>query len=128
MDETLKLGKDSATGGLHLFFGKTLSTVILAVGTIVLGWFILEGDYGLYAIALIPAATLLLFQDWGVGQAMTRYCAQCRATNNEGTLRKIIVAGLTFEVASGNNSDCSFCTVVQLHSLKCFRQARISAY
>ena len=101
MEKTLKLGKDSATGSLQLFFGKTLSTVILAVGTVVLGWFILEGDYGLYAIALIPATTVLLFQDWGVGSAMTRSCAQCRATGNGGALRRIIVAGLAFEVTSG---------------------------
>jgi lipopolysaccharide exporter len=36
-----------------------------------------------------------------VGPAMTRFCAQCRAANNHGSLRRIIVAGLSFEVASG---------------------------
>jgi O-antigen/teichoic acid export membrane protein len=101
LDETLELGRNSATGGLQLLVGKILSTFILAAGTIVLGWFILEGDYGLYAIALIPATTILLFQDWGVGPAMTRSCAQCRAANNQSALRRIIVTGLTFEVASG---------------------------
>ena len=101
MDKTLQMGQDSATGSFHLFAGKTLSTVILAVGTIVLGWFILEGDYGLYAVALIPATTFLLFQDWGVGSAMTRYCAQSRAARKEGALRRIIIVGLAFEVASG---------------------------
>ena len=101
MEKALKMGQASATGSIQLFIGKTVSTVILAVGTIILGIFILEGDYGLYAIALIPATTILLFQDWGVGAAMTRQCAQCRAANKEGELRKIIVAGLTFEVATG---------------------------
>jgi O-antigen/teichoic acid export membrane protein len=101
MDKTMKMGRDSATGSLNLFAGKTLSTIILAVGAIVLGWFILEGDYGLYAVALIPATTFMLFQDWGVGSAMTRSCAQCRAAKNEGALRRIITAGLAFEAASG---------------------------
>jgi O-antigen/teichoic acid export membrane protein len=101
MDKSLEMGQASATGGFHLFAGKTLSTVILAVGTIILGWFILEGDYGLYGVALIPATTFLLFQDWGVGAAMTRYCAQCRAAKKEGALRRIIIVGLAFEVASG---------------------------
>jgi O-antigen/teichoic acid export membrane protein len=101
MDKTLKMGQDSATGSFHLFAGKTLSTIILAAGTIILGWFILEGDYGLYTVALIPASTFLLFQDWGVGSAMTRICAQCRAAKKEGTLRRIIIVGLSFEVASG---------------------------
>ena len=101
MDKALKMGRDSTTGSFHLFIGKIVSTVLLAVGTIILGLFILEGEYGLYAIALIPATTLLLFQDWGVGSAMTKYCAHYRAIDNEGDLRKIIVSGLTFEVVTG---------------------------
>jgi stage V sporulation protein B len=101
MDKTLKMGQDSAAGSFSLFAGKTLSTIILAVGTIILGWLILEGDYGLYAVALIPATTFILFQDWGVGSAMTRQCAQLRVANKEGALRRIILTGLTFEVASG---------------------------
>jgi hypothetical protein len=64
MDKALKMGRASATGSFQLFIGKIISTVILTVGTIILGIFILEGDYGLYAIALIPATTMLLFQDW----------------------------------------------------------------
>ena len=101
MDKALKLGQVSATGSFQLFIGKILSTVILAVGTIILGMLISEGDYGLFTIALVPAATILLFQDWGVGSAMTKYCASYRALNKEGELRKIIVAGLTFEIATG---------------------------
>ena len=65
MDKALKMGKDSATGSFHLFIGKMVSTVILAVGTIILGLLILEGDYGLYAIALIPAATIASFPRLG---------------------------------------------------------------
>jgi PST family polysaccharide transporter len=101
MDKALEMGKNSATGSFQLFIGKIVSTVILAVGTIILGIFILEGDYGLYAIALIPATTMLLFQDWGIGAAMTKYCAHYRVLNKEGELRKVIIAGLTFQVAAG---------------------------
>jgi stage V sporulation protein B len=101
MDKALKMGQASATGSFQLFIGKIVSTVVLAVGTIILGIFIKEGEYGLYAIALIPATTILLFQDWGVASAMTKYCAQYRALNKEGDLRRIIVSGLTFEVATG---------------------------
>ena len=55
MDKALEMGQASAKGSLWLFIGKMLSTVILAIGVIVLGWFISESDYGLYTIALIPA-------------------------------------------------------------------------
>ena len=100
MDNALSMGKTSALGSLQLFLGKMLSTVILAVGTIILTILISEGDYGIYVVALVPAATALLFQDWGVGAAITRYCAKYRATNQEGELRRTIVAGLTFEVST----------------------------
>jgi len=38
----------------------------MAVGSIILALIISPGDLGLYAIALIPATTFALFQDWGV--------------------------------------------------------------
>jgi len=101
MDKALKMGQASAKGSFWLFLGKVLSTVILAVGVIVLGWFISEPDYGLYTIALVPATTFLLFQDWGISSAMTKYCASYHAAGRENELRKIIAGGLTFEVAAG---------------------------
>jgi O-antigen/teichoic acid export membrane protein len=101
MEKALKMGQTSAVGSFWLFLGRMLSTVMLAVGTIILGWFISEPDYGLYTIALIPATTFLLFQDWGISSAMTKYCAGYRASGRADELRTLIVAGLTFEVASG---------------------------
>jgi O-antigen/teichoic acid export membrane protein len=66
------------------------------------GIFISETDYGLYAIALIPASTMILFQNWGISSALVKYCAHYRATNQKQNLRQLIVAGLTFEVAAGS--------------------------
>jgi O-antigen/teichoic acid export membrane protein len=97
MDKAVKMGKDSATGSFQLFIGKSASTLMLAIGTIIVGIFINEIEYGLYVIALIPATTFLLFQDWGVASALTKYCANYRAAKREGELRNIIVSGLTFE-------------------------------
>ena len=101
MDKALIAGRDSASGGFWLFIGKMVSTVILAVSTIFMGRIISVDDYGLYAIALIPAATLLLFQDWGVGPALTKYCAQYRAAHEKTDLRRMILAGLIFEGSTG---------------------------
>jgi stage V sporulation protein B len=97
MDKALKMGKTTASGSLNVLLGQVGSTVILAVGTIVMSLFILEGDYGLFAVSLIPVSTVLLFQDWGVTSALIRSCAQCRATNNESRLRRTIIVGLSFE-------------------------------
>ncbi|MGD0645556.1 MAG: oligosaccharide flippase family protein [Candidatus Bathyarchaeia archaeon] len=101
MDKATEMGKTSALGSVHLFLGVSISTIILAVGTIILGLYILPGDYGLYVVALIPITTLALFQDWGIGSALTRYCAKYRATNEEAEQRKVIIAGLIFGAATG---------------------------
>lgn len=101
MDKALEIGRDSASGSFQLFIGRAVSTVVLAVGTIILGWLILPEEYGLYSIALIPATTISLFQDWGVGSAITRFSASLRTTDKADNLRSTIVAGLYFEIATG---------------------------
>jgi O-antigen/teichoic acid export membrane protein len=101
MDKAMEIGQVTATGSFKLFVGKMVSTLLLAVGTIILTLLISEGDYGLYAVALVPATTMLLFQDWGVGAAMVKNCAYYRATNQENVLRRTIVSGLAFEVVTG---------------------------
>ena len=101
MDKAIDVGKTSATGSFQLFIGRIVSTVILAIGTIIVGWYISPTDYGLYTIALIPAATFLLFQDWGIGSALTKYCASYRASKKEDELRGIIVSGFAFEILTG---------------------------
>lgn len=100
-NKAVGLGKVSATGGLHLFTGRLISSLIMAIGTLILGALILDTDYGLYTVALVPSATFLLFSDWGVGSAIIRYCAQCRAAKNETDLRKTIVASLVFAAGTG---------------------------
>src|SRR5208283_3273144 len=101
MDKATDMGKTSAVGSVHMFLGKMISSVILAVGTIILGYIISDNAYGLYAIAFILPNTVLIFQDWGIGQAMLRNCAQCRGANKLAEARNIIVAGLTFEIITG---------------------------
>jgi stage V sporulation protein B len=96
MDKVTEMGKTSAFNSLQLFLGTSISTIIQAVGAIVLGYFILPGDYGLYVVALIPMATLSLFLDWGISSALIRYIAKYRVTNEGIEQRKVIVAGLIF--------------------------------
>lgn len=101
MAKALEIGKTSATGGFKLFVGKIASTILLAIGTILLSVYIAESDYGLYTIALIPTTTILLFQDWGVSSGIVKYCSQFRVAQKTGEIRRIIVTGLTFEFATG---------------------------
>lgn len=101
MDKALQMGKTSATGSFHLFIGQTTSTIILALGTIILTRLMLPEEYGLYAIALMPTMMITLFRDWGVNFAITKYIANLRAKNKQNDIHDLLIAGLTFEVATG---------------------------
>jgi stage V sporulation protein B len=101
MEKAFQMGKTSATGSFQLFIGVAVSTVIMAVGTIILGNLLGSDGYGLYAITLTPALLIGLFRDWGVNSAMTKYIASLKLENKDSEIRDIIVAGLTFEVIAG---------------------------
>jgi len=101
MEKALEMGKTSATGSFQLLLGVATSTIIMAVGTVILTRLMSPAEYGLYAVALIPSLMINLFRDWGVNSAMTKYIANCRASKKDADTRNIIVAGLIFEVATG---------------------------
>jgi len=101
VNKAIKMGKASATGSFHLFIGQIFSTIMLAISSIIVGLYISQGDYGLFTIALVPIATFILFQDWGVEPALTKYCATFRAEKKEAELKKIIISGLTFKTITG---------------------------
>jgi O-antigen/teichoic acid export membrane protein len=101
MDKALEMGKTSATGSFQLLIGVAVSTIIMAVGAIILGRLLTPAEYGLYGIVLIPLAMINLFRDWGINSAMTKYIASLRASQKDEEIRAVIAAGLVFEVASG---------------------------
>lgn len=63
MEKALEIGKTSATGSLQLLMGVALSTVIMAIGTIILGRLLTVDEFGLYAVVLIPLTTINLLRD-----------------------------------------------------------------
>jgi O-antigen/teichoic acid export membrane protein len=73
----------------------------MAIGTIILGRLMTPEEYGLYSIALIPSYMAILFRDWGVNSAITRYIAGLRAENKEEHAYEIVVSGMLFEAATG---------------------------
>jgi len=101
VEKALEMGKTSATGSFQLLMGVALSTVIMAIGTIILGRLLTVDEFGLYAVVFIPLTTINLFRDWGINSAMTKYIASFRVSHKEEEMRDVIVAGLIFEVAVG---------------------------
>lgn len=101
MEKAFEMGKTSATGSLQLLIGVATSTIIMAVGTIIIGRLLTTDEFGLYGIALVPFTLINLFRDWGINSAMTKYIASLRASHKDEEIHDFIVAGLIFEVATG---------------------------
>src|SRR5512138_2337905 len=101
MDKALEMGKSSAAGSFHLLLGVAGSTVIMAIGTIVLGMLLPAKGVGLYGMAFIPASVINYFRDWGVNSALTKQIASLRAAGKESEIHDVIVSGVIFEVISG---------------------------
>lgn len=101
MDKATQMAKTSARGSVNLLIGVAASTVILAVGTIILANALTQDQYGLYGVVLIPATLIGLFNDWGINSAMTKYIAKLKAQNADFEIRDVIVAGFVFEIIVG---------------------------
>jgi O-antigen/teichoic acid export membrane protein len=101
MEKAFEMGKTSATGSFQLLIGVATSTIIMAVGTIIIGRLLTTDEFGLYGIALVPSTLFNLFRDWGINSAMTKYIASLRASHKDEEIHDFIVAGLIFEVAAG---------------------------
>jgi O-antigen/teichoic acid export membrane protein len=101
MDKALEMGKSSATGSFHLLIGVAGSTIIMAVGTLILAALLNVNELGLYGIALIPSSIINYFRDLGVNAALTQQIASLRAAGKESEIHDVIVSGIVFEIISG---------------------------
>ena len=101
MSKATEMARVSAKGGFHLLWGLVLSTVISAVGTIVIARLLGPDNMGLYAIALAAPNLISTFRDWGVTTAMIKYSAEANSENNVAKIRSVFVSGLAFEIIVG---------------------------
>jgi len=101
LSKAIRMAKLSAKGGLNLFLGVSISSIVSAVGVILLMRLLTPPEYGLVAIAMISPMLIGLFRDWGVNSAMIKYVAQYRAENEISKRRNIMASGLLFELIVG---------------------------
>lgn len=71
--EVNTIAKASARGSFFLFVGKTSSTVIMAIASILVARLLGPENYGLYVIAMIPSSFLIAFSDFGISSALTSF-------------------------------------------------------
>ncbi len=99
--KTTEMARVSAKGGFHLLWGLVVSTLISAVGTIIIARLLGADNYGLYAVALTAPNLIATFRDWGINSAMIKYSAQYNSEGNQAKIRSIFVSGLVFEIILG---------------------------
>jgi O-antigen/teichoic acid export membrane protein len=100
-DKALQMGKSSTAGSFFLLIGVVGSTVILALGTLILAGLLTPDELGLYGIVLLPSTAIAFFRDLGVNSAMTQKIASLRAENKINEIHDVMRAGIIFELLSG---------------------------
>ena len=100
-EDLIENAKTASRGGVQIFFSNILTTLVSAVGSIIVIRVLSPTEYGLYTIAGIPASMMGIFSDWGVNAALTKYIAQYRSEGKENTIASVLHAGLIFKMGLG---------------------------
>lgn len=101
MSKAADMAKASVRGGFHVMWGLFVSTIISAVGSIILALLLGESNYGLYAVVLAAPSLIGLFQDLGVNYAVTRYSARLNAENKASQIGSVFLSGFIFKILLG---------------------------
>ena len=101
MSKAADMAKASVRGGFHVVWGLLVSTIISALGAIILALVLGENNYGLYAVVLAAPTLIGLFQDLGINYAVIRYSALLSAENKPGQIRSVFLSGFIFKTLLG---------------------------
>jgi len=98
-DELSTIAQKAARGGLFLFIGNASSTVILAVGIIIVARLLGPSSYGLYTLAVVIPTLLISLSDAGMNYALVRYPAMLRAAGDRARASRLIRLGFLVKLA-----------------------------
>jgi O-antigen/teichoic acid export membrane protein len=84
-----------------LIAGQLISTLVTALGVIIVARFLASTNYGLINVAYIPISIAMLFSDIGISAALTRYLSQYRYENKKELIRVFIETGLLINCLLG---------------------------
>jgi O-antigen/teichoic acid export membrane protein len=98
-DELTTIAQNAARGGMFLFVGNTSSTVILAVGIIVVARLLGPSDYGLYTLVTVIPLLLVSLSDMGMNFALVRLPARLRAEGNYAKANRLTRLGFLIKLA-----------------------------
>lgn len=90
MIKAIKMAKVSAKGGFNLFWGLATSTIISALGVILVARLLSPPEYGIVAIALMAPNLITIFRDWGVNSATIKYPVQYKSENKTANMKSTL--------------------------------------
>jgi len=100
-DELTKVAQESARGGFFLVSGTALSTIILAIASILIARFLGPELYGQYTLAFVVPQLLYLFTDLGVTQGITKFTSSLQAKGETDRIPNIIKHGMLLRATIG---------------------------
>jgi len=98
-DELTTIAQKAARGGLFLFIGNASSTVILAVGAILVARLLGPFSYGLYMLAVAIPLLLVALADVGMSFALVRLPARLRSEGDHARANRLIKLGFLLKLA-----------------------------
>lgn len=96
-----KIASTSARGSFTLFVGNALSLLVSASGAILVARMLSPSEYGLFSVSLVLPGLFMLFSDWGVNSALTRFIARFRSEDGIGSIWELERAGFLFKLVVG---------------------------
>jgi O-antigen/teichoic acid export membrane protein len=98
-DELTRVATKAAGGGLYLLIGNTSSTVILAVGSILVARLLGPFSFGLYTLAVAIPLLLVALADAGVNFALVRLPARLRSEGDHARANRLVKLGFLLKLA-----------------------------
>lgn len=102
------VAEDFAKGGLQLFTGNTLSTIILALSSIIVARLLGPEGIGLYSLCIALPSLLIGFVDLGVNSAVVHFSAKLRVEGRLGLLAKMLKVSFINRVILGVVASTAF--------------------
>jgi len=97
-DELTTVAQKATRGGLFLFIGNASSTVILAVGAILVARLLGPFSYGLYTLTVAIPVLLVALADAGMNFALVRLPARLRSEGDHARANRLVKLGFLLKL------------------------------
>ena len=98
-DQLTRAAQKAARGGLFLFIGNASSTVILAIGIIIVARLLGPLNYGLYTLAITIPTLLVGLSDVGMNSALVRLPARFRSEGDHAKANRLVRLGFLIKLS-----------------------------